>query len=104
VLFDGRLAGLGTELFYVGSDRDGLNVRQFEPAFVAPIEELLYRARVRHPGVAVADAGGKEFDEAAAGAFATGADNRWQRLKPGADERGRRYYLIGQQDCLLRRL
>ena len=36
----------------------------------------LFTARLRHPGVAVADGRGKEFDEAAAGALALDADNR----------------------------
>ena len=35
------------------------------------LEELLYRARVSHPRIAVTDAGGKEFDEAAALAMRT---------------------------------
>jgi hypothetical protein len=39
---------------------------------IAPIEEAFYRARVGHPGIAVADGRGKEFDEAEAGAFAPG--------------------------------
>jgi hypothetical protein len=41
---------------------------------IAPIEEAFYRARVRHPGIAVADGRGKEFDETVAGAFALAAD------------------------------
>ena len=43
---------------------------------VAPIEEAFYRARVRHPRIAVADGRGKEFDKASAGALALGADYR----------------------------
>ena len=50
----------------------------------------LFIARVRHPGVAVADGRGKEFDEAAAGALALGADSRRQRLKASTDQCRRR--------------
>ncbi len=63
MLLDGRLAGPGAELFDVGSDAYGLDIRELKPALVAPVEELLHRASIRHAGVAVADAGGKEFDE-----------------------------------------
>jgi hypothetical protein len=66
------------------------------------VEELLYRTRVRHSCVAVADTGGKEFDETAAGTLALGADNRRQRLKRGPDQHRRQDYLVGQQDRLLR--
>jgi hypothetical protein len=52
------------------------------PRWCAPIEEALYRARVRHPGIAVADGRGKEFDKAAAGAFALSADNRRYAFEP----------------------
>jgi hypothetical protein len=51
---------------------------------IAPIEEAFYRARVRHPGIAVADGRGKEFDEAAAGTFALTAHDRRQAFEPGA--------------------
>ena len=69
----------------------------FSSSFVliAPIEELLYRARIRHARVAVADVGGEELDEAAAGAFALGADNGRQRVQPGAYQCRRRYDLVG---------
>ncbi len=36
VLFDGWSAGLGTELFDVGGDADGLDIRQLQPTLVAP--------------------------------------------------------------------
>ncbi len=42
-------------------------------------------ARVRHPGVTVTDGRGKEFDEAAAGALALGADDGRQRFQAGTD-------------------
>lgn len=53
VLFDSRFAGGSAN---VGGDGNGLDVRQFELAFVAPVEELFDRARVGHMRVAVADA------------------------------------------------
>jgi hypothetical protein len=56
-----------------------------------------FTARVRHAGIAVADDGGKEFDEAAAGAFAPSADNYRQRFESGTDQRRRRY-----TDCRFR--
>jgi hypothetical protein len=52
---------------------------------IALVEEPFYRARVRHPGIAVADGRGKEFDETAAGALALGADDRRQRFQAGTD-------------------
>ena len=55
---------------------------------VAPVEESFYRARVRDPRVAVADDRGKEFDEAAAGAFALSADDCRQRFKPARTSAG----------------
>ena len=102
MLFDTRLSNFGAQLLDISRDGDGLDVLQPEVVAIAPIEEAFYRARVRHPGIAVADGRGKEFDKAAAGAFALDADNRRQRLQPSADQRQRRYYLVGQQDRLLR--
>jgi hypothetical protein len=64
-------------------------------AVLSPVENC-FTARV-HAGIAVADAG-KEFDEAAAGALALGADNYRQRFESGTDQRRRRYDLVGQQD------
>src|SRR5713226_6207444 len=90
VLFDGRLRSLVAELLDVRRDRDCLDLVKFEAVLVAPVEELLYRARVSHARVAVTDTGGKEFDEAAAGAFALSAHDRRQRLDPGANQRRRR--------------
>jgi hypothetical protein len=86
----GRLRGLVAELLDVRRDRDCFDLVKFEAVLVAPIEELLYRARVSHARVAVTDAGGKEFNEATAGALALSAHNRRQRLNPGADQRLRR--------------
>ena len=62
-----------------------------EVIVLAPFEEALYRARVRRPGVTVADSRAKEFDEAAAGAFAVCCDRHRQHFEPGAHQRGRRY-------------
>lgn len=50
---------MGDAFSYVGSEGNGLYIRQFELAFVAPVEERFYRARIRRPGVAVADGGGE---------------------------------------------
>ena len=50
------------------------------------------------PAVRVAVAGGEEFDEAAAGALAAGANNGRQRLEPGTDQHQRRRDLVGQYD------
>src|SRR5690349_506677 len=63
---------------------DGLDILQPEVVLIAPVEEAFYRARVRHPGVAVADGRGKEFDKATASMFALSADNRRQPFEPGA--------------------
>jgi hypothetical protein len=63
MLFDGRFADSRAKLFDVSGNGNGLDVLHFEPTVVAPVEELFYRARVCHPGVAVTDAGGEEFDE-----------------------------------------
>ena len=52
MLFDGRLAGSVAKLFDVGGDADGFDVRESQAALVAPVEELLYRARVGDARVA----------------------------------------------------
>src|SRR5216683_4783974 len=70
VLFDRRLRSLVAELLDVRCDRDCFDLVKLEPVLVAPIEELLYRARVSHARVAVTDVGGEELDEAAARALA----------------------------------
>ena len=58
--------------------------------------------RVVCPAVRAAVAGGEEFDEAAAGALAAGANNGQQRLDPGTDQHQRRRDLVGQYNRLLR--
>jgi len=82
-------------LLDVGRHAERLDVFQLELALVTPVEELFHRARIRHARVAVADVGGEELDEAAVGAFALGADNGRQRVQAGADQRRRRYDLVG---------
>jgi hypothetical protein len=91
VLFDARLSNFGAQLLDICGDGDGLDVLQPEMVLITPVEEAFYRARVRRPRIAVADGRGKEFDEATAGAFTLGADNRRQAFEPDADQRGRRY-------------
>jgi hypothetical protein len=56
---------------------------------IASVEELFHRARIGGARVAVADVGGEEFDEAAAAALATAADDGRERLQCGTDQ-GRR--------------
>jgi hypothetical protein len=81
----------------------GFDLVEFEPPVLAPVEELFYRACIGGARVAVTDAGGEEFDEAAASALAAVADDGWQRVEPGTDERRRRCQRLGQQDRRLRR-
>jgi hypothetical protein len=95
MLLDGGLRGLAAELLDVRRDRDRFDLVELEPRLVALVEEPLDRPRVRHAGVAIADAGGEEFDEAAAGALALGANNEWQRIEAGPDQRRRWYDLFG---------
>ena len=101
MLFDGWLRSASPELLDIRGYRDGPDGAEIQSLFIAPVEELFYRTRVSGARVAVADGGGKEFDEAVAGALALGADNRRQRLEAGAHQRGRRHDLVGQQDRLL---
>jgi hypothetical protein len=74
MLPDGRLRDRAAELLHIGRYRDRLDITELQPAFVAPLEEALDRPSVCGPRVTVADAGGEEFDETAAGALACGAD------------------------------
>jgi hypothetical protein len=60
-----------------------------------PVEELFHRARIGSARVAVTDVRGKEFDEAAAGAFALSTNDCRQRIESGSHERGRRYDFVG---------
>jgi len=91
--------GLGRaipELLDIRGHRDGPDGAEIQSLFIAPVEELFYRARVGSAGVAVADGRGKEFDEAVARALTLDADNRRERLEACADERRRRNDLLGQ--------
>ncbi len=54
----------------------GLDVEQIETGLIAPVEELSHRPVVSATGVRIADVGGKEFDEAAAGVRAARRDQR----------------------------
>jgi hypothetical protein len=54
-----------------------IDVMQLQVPVRAPVEELFHRARIGGARVAVTDAGGEEFDETAAGTFATAADDGW---------------------------
>jgi hypothetical protein len=98
MLFDRRLGRPAAQLLDIGGDRQGVDIMKFEAAVLAPVEELFHRARIGGARVAVTDAGGDEFDEAAAGALAAAADDGRQRLKSGADQRGRRCQRLGQQN------
>src|SRR5579863_529743 len=90
MLFDGRLSERAAELLDVRRDRDRFDIVKLQPAFIAPVEEAFDGARIGGPRVAIADTGGEEFDEAAAGALALGAHDRRQRLEAGPDQRRRR--------------
>jgi hypothetical protein len=47
MLLDGGLGERGAELFDVSGNRDRLDLVKFQAAFVGPVEELFYRARIR---------------------------------------------------------
>jgi hypothetical protein len=79
-----------------------IDVMQLQVPVRAPVEELFHRARIGGARVAVTDAGGEEFDEAAAGTLTAVADDGRQRIEPGADERRRRCQRLGQHDWRLR--
>jgi hypothetical protein len=53
---------------------DGFDVEEIEAGLIAPVEELRHRPVVSPTGVRVADVGGEEFDEAAAGMRTACAD------------------------------
>jgi hypothetical protein len=80
MLFDRRFADRRAKLFDVSGDGNSFDFLHFESTVLAPVEELLYRARVSHPGVAITDARREKFDKAAACALAVRANNRRQRL------------------------
>jgi len=78
-----------------------LLLRQFEPALVAPVEELFYRARTLSSCCGW-EGGGKEFDEAAAGALALGADYRRSASRPARISAGGGTVSSVRQDWLLK--
>jgi hypothetical protein len=90
MLFHRRFGCPAAQLLDIGGDGERIDVVQFEPPVLAPVEELFYRARIGGARVAVTDAGGEEFDEAAAGALAAAANDYEQRFEPSPDQRQRR--------------
>jgi hypothetical protein len=90
VRFVRSIGGRGAELLDVGSDAERRDLREIQAALITPVEELFYCARIGRARVAVANVGGKEFDEAAAGAFAPSANDRRQGIESGPDESRRR--------------
>ena len=81
MLFDGRLRGPAAQLLDISRNRKRVDLVEFEPPVLAPVEELFYRTRIGGARVAVTDAGGEEFDEAAAGTLAAVADDGRQRIE-----------------------
>ncbi|HVA80066.1 MAG TPA: hypothetical protein VNF29_03995 [Candidatus Binataceae bacterium] len=61
MLLDGRLRGPAAQLLDVSRNRKRVNLVEFEPPVLAPVEELFYRACIGGARVAVTDAGGEEF-------------------------------------------
>src|SRR5260370_1518019 len=90
MLFDGRLGSPGAELLNVGGHGRWPDSVQPQAALLAPIEELPDGQGIGHPGVAVADIGGEELDEALARVRAGCPDRSRQHLDAGANERRRR--------------
>ena len=98
MLLDGRLGGPAAQLLDIGRHRKRIDVMQLQLPVFAPAEELFRRARIGGARVAVTDAGGKEFNEAAADALAAAADDGWQRLQARPNQGRRRPQRLGQQD------
>jgi len=89
MLFDRRLGHLAAELLNVGGHSRWPDSVQRQASLLAPIEELPDGEGVGHPGVAVADVGGEELDEALARVGAGCRDRGRQRIDAGANERRR---------------
>ena len=66
-LLDGRRRKSAPEALDPGGDVHRLDVKQTKAGLVAPVEEFAGGAVIGFAGVRVADVGGEEFDEAAAG-------------------------------------
>jgi hypothetical protein len=80
MLLDGRLSRPAAQLLDVGGDGECVDIVQFKAPILSPVEELFHRARIGGARVAVTDAGGEEFDEAAAGTVAAVPDDGRQCL------------------------
>jgi hypothetical protein len=76
-----------------------LNVEQTEAGLVAPIEEFACGAAIGFAGVRVADVGGEEFDQAAAGVLAPRGDHRRDGGGGRSQEYGRRVVEVGFHVC-----
>jgi hypothetical protein len=87
VLFDGRLRNLAAQPLDIRRHTDGFNLIEFEPPPLTLAEEPFDGMGIGRARVAVTNAGSEEFDEASAGPFALGADERRRRLD-----------LVGQED------
>ncbi len=83
MLLDRRLGHPGADLLDVSRHRNGFDVVQLKLLGLGPVEELLYRARLRHTCAAIADVGGEELDEPPAGALTARKDGRGQGAHPG---------------------
>ncbi len=86
-LLDGRRRKPASEALDPGGDVHGLDVEQTKAGLVAPVEEFAGGAVIGFAGVRVADVGGEEFDEAAAGVRAARGDHR----RHGGVGRGQKY-------------
>ena len=86
-LLDGRRRKLASEVLDPGGDVHRFDVKQTKAGLVAPIEEFTCGAVIGFAGVRVADVGGEEFDEAAAGMRAARGDHRWYH-SPAETRRG----------------
>jgi hypothetical protein len=85
VLLDGRLRHSLLERLYIGGDVERLDIDQRDdPGGVEPGEEVRDGPVIGHPGVLVADGGGKEFEEAADGGIAGAGDSPPARRGRGA--------------------
>ena len=88
MLLDRRLFKILAERLDIGGDVERLDIGDLaNPVPVAPGEEPHDGAIVRHAGVLVADGGGEEFEEAAAGLVAGGGDQARHQHAGAAGQR-----------------
>src|ERR1700687_4730277 len=80
---------------------DRLHFIQTESVIFAPIEKLLYRPRICHPGITIPDGRGKKLDEAPGGALSMGEDRRRQRVHTSAHQRRGWRNLVAKNDRFL---